>query len=65
MDKALCIGCAKCTSKGPDGLFLLGCPWDAIDMVNIEEWEGEHNVQLPAAPDRQPSDWGFVPREFV
>ena len=65
VDKALCIGCAKCTSKGPDGLFLLGCPWDAIDMVNIEEWEEDHNVQLPAAPDRQPSDWGFVPREFV
>jgi ferredoxin len=39
VDPYLCIGCKKCTSKGPDGAFLDGCPWDAIDMVPIEEVE--------------------------
>ena len=33
VDPVLCIGCKKCTSKGPDGAFLDGCPWDAIEMV--------------------------------
>jgi ferredoxin len=27
VDPILCIGCNKCTSKGPDGSFLDGCPW--------------------------------------
>jgi ferredoxin len=35
VDPQLCIGCKKCTSKGPDGSFLDGCPWDAIEMVEI------------------------------
>ncbi|MBI4470064.1 MAG: 4Fe-4S dicluster domain-containing protein [Acidobacteria bacterium] len=35
----LCIGCEKCTSKGPNGAFLDGCPWDAIDMVSFVEVE--------------------------
>ena len=35
VDPQLCIGCKKCTSKGPDGAFLDGCPWDAIEMVEI------------------------------
>jgi ferredoxin len=39
VDPVLCIGCKKCTSKGPDGAFLDGCPWDAIEMVPIEEVE--------------------------
>jgi ferredoxin len=39
VDPALCIGCKKCTSKGPDGAFLDGCPWDAIEMVPIGEVE--------------------------
>jgi ferredoxin len=26
VDPLLCIGCKKCTSKGPDGCFLDGCP---------------------------------------
>jgi ferredoxin len=64
-DKATCIGCAKCTSKGPDGTFLDGCPWDAIEMVAIEEWEAQHDVQLPAQPDRPVSDWGYVPSAYV
>jgi ferredoxin len=46
VDKQLCIGCKLCTSKGPDGAFLEGCPWDAIDMVPLAEWEGE-NGSLP------------------
>jgi len=33
VDPYLCIGCQKCISKGPDGAFLDGCPWDAIEMV--------------------------------
>ena len=36
VDPQLCIGCKKCTSKGPDGAFLDGCPWDAIEMVPTE-----------------------------
>ena len=63
--KALCIGCAKCTSKGPDGLFLDGCPWNAIDMVETAEWEAGHGVKLPDTPDRPVSGWGYIPSEFV
>ena len=65
VDKAVCIGCAKCTSKGPDGTFLDGCPWDAIDMVNTTEWEAEHGVVLPDAPDRPVTEWNAVPIEYV
>ena len=39
VDTQLCIGCKLCTSKGPDGTFLDGCPWDAIDMVPTKEIE--------------------------
>lgn len=46
VDPILCIGCKLCTSKGPDGTFLEGCPWDAIDMVETAEWEAE-NGKLP------------------
>jgi len=46
VDPLLCIGCKLCTSKGPDGAFLEGCPWDAIDMVPTEEWEAAHG-KLP------------------
>jgi len=42
VDPLLCIGCKLCTSKGPDGAFLEGCPWDAIDMVPTPEWEARH-----------------------
>ncbi len=65
VDKALCIGCAKCTSKGPDGTFLDGCPWNAIDMVDTKEWEAEWEVELPEKPDRPVSEWGSVPIEHV
>jgi ferredoxin len=41
IDPILCIGCKKCLSKGPDGCFLDGCPWDAIAMVDIAEVEKE------------------------
>jgi ferredoxin len=41
VDPLLCIGCKLCTSKGPDGAFLEGCPWDAIDMVPLAEFEGD------------------------
>jgi ferredoxin len=41
VDPLLCIGCKLCTSKGPDGTFLEGCPWDAIDMVPLAEYEAQ------------------------
>ncbi len=44
VDPLLCIGCKLCTSKGPDGAFLEGCPWDAIDMVPTAEWEAKHGT---------------------
>jgi len=42
VDPLLCIGCKLCTSKGPDGTFLEGCPWDAIDLVPLAEFEAKH-----------------------
>lgn len=44
VDPLTCIGCKLCTSKGPDGAFLEGCPWDAIDMLPLAEWEAEHGA---------------------
>lgn len=44
VDPLQCIGCKKCTSKGPDGAFLDGCPWDAIAMVDTVEVEKEVGV---------------------
>jgi ferredoxin len=41
IDPIQCIGCKKCLSKGPDGCFLDGCPWDAIVMVDIAVVEKE------------------------
>jgi len=46
VDPLLCIGCRKCISKGPDGTYLEGCPWGAIDMVNIKDVEAVHG-ELP------------------
>jgi ferredoxin len=46
VDPYLCIGCKKCTSKGPDGSFLDGCPWDAIEMIPIEEVETALGVKF-------------------
>jgi ferredoxin len=39
VDPLLCIGCKKCTSKGPMNTFLEGCPWNAIDMFPLAEYE--------------------------
>ncbi len=39
VDPLVCIGCRKCITKGPMGTLLEGCPWDAIDMVPIAEYE--------------------------
>jgi len=47
VDPILCIGCKKCVSKGPDGAFLDGCPWDAIEMVPIEDVEARIGVKMP------------------
>ena len=46
VDPNLCIGCKLCTSKGPEGTFLEGCPWDAIEMMPVEEWESRTGIQL-------------------
>ena len=56
VDPYLCIGCQKCISKGPDGAFLDGCPWDAIEMVPTEDWEVMHGVNLPDAPPPRPDN---------
>ncbi len=44
VDPLICIGCKLCTSKGPDGAFLEGCPWDAIDMVPLAEFEAKEGT---------------------
>ncbi|HEV8385884.1 MAG TPA: hypothetical protein VGQ11_13520 [Candidatus Acidoferrales bacterium] len=44
VDPLLCIGCKLCTSKGPEGAFLEGCPWDAIDMVPLAEFEAQYGT---------------------
>ena len=44
VDGQTCIGCKQCISKGPDGTFLDGCPWDAIDMVPVAEVEATLGV---------------------
>jgi ferredoxin len=54
VDPYLCIGCQKCTSKGPDGAFLDGCPWDAIEMIPTDDWEAMHGISLPDAPPPPP-----------
>lgn len=45
VDGQTCIGCKQCISKGPDGTFLDGCPWDAIEMVPIAEVEAKLGVK--------------------
>ena len=44
VDPLLCIGCKKCITKGPMDTLLEGCPWDAIDMVSLEEYEEKYGV---------------------
>ncbi len=46
VDPLLCIGCKKCTSKGPMDTFLEGCPWDAIDMLKLDDYEKKYG-ELP------------------
>ncbi len=41
VDPLLCIGCKLCVSKGPEGTFLDGCPWDAIEMYELDQIEAE------------------------
>src|SRR6202045_1499704 len=55
VDPYLCIGCKKCTSKGPDGAFLDGCPWDAIEMIPTDDWEAVHGIVLPDLPPEPPA----------
>ena len=39
VDPLQCIGCKRCITKGPMDMCLDGCPWDAIDMVPVDEFE--------------------------
>src|SRR2546422_8879724 len=55
LDPFLCIECKKGSSKGPDGAFLDGCPWDAIEMVPTDDWEAMHGISLPDAPPPPPT----------
>ncbi len=65
VDKSLCIGCARCTSRGPEGLFLEGCPWNAIDMIDTATWESEHSVDLPATPETPVEQRMLVATRYV
>ena len=56
VDPYLCIGCQKCISKGPDGAFLDGCPWDAIEMIPTDDWEAMHGINLPDLPPPPPPE---------
>jgi len=42
VDPLKCVGCKKCVTRGPQGAFLDGCPWDAIVLVPTPEWEAIH-----------------------
>jgi ferredoxin len=42
VDPLKCVGCKKCIGRGPEGIFLDGCPWDAIEMVPTPQWESLH-----------------------
>jgi ferredoxin len=44
VDPLQCVGCKKCVSRGPHDTFLEGCPWNAIDMVPLPEWEAAYGV---------------------
>jgi len=46
VDPLRCVGCRKCVRQGSDGMFVDGCPWDAIVMIPTREWEDQHG-QLP------------------
>ena len=56
VDPYLCIGCQKCTSKGPDGAFLDGCPWDAIEMVPTEN-VALYVAQIGGPPEYIQENW--------
>ena len=46
VDPFKCIGCKKCVTNGPEGSLLDGCPWDAIVMEPIDEYEEKYG-ELP------------------
>lgn len=33
VDESLCIGCGACATGGEKGVYLSGCPWNAIVMI--------------------------------
>ncbi len=46
VDPLKCVGCKKCIGRGPEGILLDGCPWEAIEMVPTPQWETLHG-ELP------------------
>jgi len=30
-----CTGCGACVTRGEDGIFSTGCPWDAIRLMPV------------------------------
>jgi ferredoxin len=50
VDPLKCIGCRQCIAQGVASrkelkdIFLIGCPWDAIQMTALEEVEKEYGV---------------------
>ncbi len=44
VDPLKCIGCKRCVTKGPEGILLHGCPWDAIEMLPTKTLEEEVGV---------------------
>ena len=44
VDPLKCIGCKRCTTQGPDGIQLVGCPWDAIEMWDTSRFENEQGA---------------------
>ena len=65
VDKSTCIGCARCMTKGPEGMQLDGCPWDAIEMVDTKDWEVQTGVTLPDKPEIADEEWDRVSDRFV
>lgn len=51
VDHTVCIGCKKCISQGPMGMYLEGCPWDAIDMVDLPDFESDFGDLDNLKPD--------------
>lgn len=32
-----CTGCGSCITRGPHGTQILGCPWNAIRLIQVRD----------------------------